>query len=122
ILIVLWMVSAVFAWVIANLFISFPASVVSIFIQIPLAIWIGYAVYRRKGTMLLPSLVALIVMYGTAVLASYVPVLQIDLISYFGGEDNPVLFGLNGSSMAFFVWIVVLLVYVYFASTLPVWK
>src|SRR5699024_9067037 len=42
ILILVLMVNAVFAWVISNLFISYPASVVSIFIQIPLAIWIGY--------------------------------------------------------------------------------
>ncbi|WP_210366060.1 carbon starvation protein A [Bacillus sp. REN3] len=122
ILILVLMVNAVFAWVIANLFVQFPASVLSVFIQIPLAIWIGYAVYKRKKGMLLPSLVALAVMYGAAVLASRVPALQIDLVKYFGGPDQTVLFGLNGVSMAFFVWIIVLMVYCYIASTLPVWK
>lgn len=122
ILILVLMVNAVFAWVIANLFVKFPASVLSVFIQIPLAIWIGYAVYKRKKGMLLPSLVALAVMYGTAVLASRVPVLQIDLVKYFGGAENTVLFGLNGVSMAFFIWIIVLMAYCYIASTLPVWK
>ncbi|MCF6411077.1 carbon starvation CstA family protein [Pseudalkalibacillus salsuginis] len=122
ILILVLMVNAVFAWVIANLFVNFPASVLSIFIQIPLAIWIGYAVYKKSRSMLLPSVVALAFMYGAAVLASRFEFLQIDLVKWFGGEETTVMFGLNGVSMAFFVWIIVLMVYVYFASTLPVWK
>lgn len=122
ILLLVLMVNAVFAWVIANLFISFPASVLSVFIQIPLAIWIGYSVYKRNGSMLLPSIVALAVMYIAAVVASYVPALQIDMVSYFGGEGATSLFGLSATSMAFFAWIIVLMVYVYIASTMPVWK
>ncbi|MEX0774005.1 MAG: carbon starvation protein A [Balneolales bacterium] len=122
ILILVLMVNAVFAWVISNLFISFPASVLSVFIQIPLAIWIGYYTYKRSGNILIPSLIALVVMYSAAVISSYVPLLQIDLISYFGGEQNTVLFGLNGVSMAFLSWIVILMIYVYIVSILPVWK
>ena len=123
ILILVLMVNAVFAWVIANLFITFPASVLSIFIQIPLAVWIGYYTYKRGGGMLAPALVALVVMYGAAVAASYVPALQIDLIRYFGGADAQVAgLGLSSTSMAFLVWILVLMAYVYVASTLEVWK
>ncbi|UII57672.1 carbon starvation protein A [Cytobacillus spongiae] len=122
ILILVLMVNAVFAWVISNLFIKFPASVLPVFIEIPLAIWIGYAVYKKKKEMLIPSIIALVVMYGTAVLASEIPLLQIDLVKYFGGADQHVLFGLDGVSMSFFVWIVILMVYCYIASTLPVWK
>jgi carbon starvation protein len=122
ILILVLMVNAVFAWVIANLFVKFPASVLSVFIQIPLAVWIGYAVYKRKKGMLVPSLIALAVMYGAAVLSSRIPALQIDLVKYFGGAENTVLFGLNGVSMAFFIWIIILMAYCYIASTLPVWK
>ena len=122
ILILVLMVNAVFAWVIAKLFITFPASVLSVFIQIPLAVWIGYRVYRHSGSMLLPSMIALAVMYGAVLLASEVPWLQFDLVSWFGGSDAPVIGGFNGTSMAFLVWIVVLMVYVYIASTLPVWK
>jgi carbon starvation protein len=122
ILILVLMVNAVFAWVISNLFIRFPGSVLPVFIQIPLAIWIGHAVYKKKGNMLIPSLVALAVMYITAVVASRVPALQIDLVSYFGGAENTVAFGLNGVAMSFFVWIIILMAYVYIASTLPVWK
>lgn len=122
ILILVLMVNAVFAWVISNLFIKFPASVLSVFIQIPLAVWIGHHVYKKKGNMLFPSLVALAVMYITAIAASRIPALQIDLVSYFGGADKSVAFGLNGVAMSFFVWIIILMVYVYIASTLPVWK
>ncbi|HET8866623.1 MAG TPA: carbon starvation protein A [Gracilimonas sp.] len=122
ILILVLMVNAVFAWVISNLFINFPATVLSIFIQIPLAIWIGVRSYKKTGNMVVPSVIVLFVMYFTAIIASYIPVLQIDLVQYFGGAENTVLFGLTGIEMAFFVWIAVLMIYVYFASTLPVWK
>ncbi|WP_404330336.1 carbon starvation protein A [Mesobacillus maritimus] len=122
ILILVLMVNAVFAWVISNLFVKFPASVIPVFIQIPLAVWIGYAVYKKQKKMLIPSLIALAVMYLAAIITSRVPALQIDLVSYFGGAEAITLFGLNGVSMAFFVWIVILMVYCYIASTLPVWK
>lgn len=122
ILILVLMVNAVFAWVIANLFITFPASVLPVFIQIPLAIWIGYAVYKRQKKMLVPSLIALAIMYVAAIIASKVPVLQIDLVQYMGGEDGTGLFGLSTIGTAFFIWIMILMVYVYIASTLPVWK
>ena len=122
ILILVLMVNAVFAWVISKLFISFPASVLTVFMQIPLAIWIGYAYIKRKKRMLIPSVIALAVMYLIAILSSYNSVLQIDLVRYFGGEDKIIIFGLNGVSTAFFIWILVLMIYVYIASTLPVWK
>ncbi len=121
ILILVLMVNAVFAWVISNLFISFPATVLSIFIQIPLAIWIGFRAYKASGSMIIPSVIVLFLMYFTAVIASYVPILQIDLVQYFGGEEAISFLGLTGVEMAFLTWIIVLMVYVYFASTLPVW-
>lgn len=122
ILILVLMVNAVFSWVIANLFITYPSSVLPVFIQIPLAIWIGYSVYKWQKKMLLPSLVALAVMYITAVVASKVSFLQIDLIQYMGGENGASLSGLSTTGTAFFIWIIILMIYVYIASTLPVWK
>ena len=122
ILILVLMVNAVFAWVIANLFVSYPASVIPVFIQIPLAIWIGHAVYKKNRKMLIPSLLALATMYIVAVIASRVDFLQIDLVQYMGGEGGAGLFGLGAISTAFFIWIIILMVYVYIASTLPVWK
>lgn len=121
ILILVLMVNAVFAWVISNLFISYPASVFPVFIQIPLAIWIGFIVYKRQTKMLIPSLIALAAMYGAAILSSKIGFLQIDLVGYMGGEGGTGLFGLSPVSTAFLIWIVILMIYVYIASTLPVW-
>ncbi|UJL47767.1 carbon starvation protein A [Virgibacillus sp. NKC19-16] len=122
ILILLLMVNAVFTWVIANLFIQYPSSVLPVFIQIPIAIWIGYAVYKGNRKMLGPSIIGLVVMYATAIITSRVDFLQIDLVGYFGGEGSTGLFGLGAVSSAFLIWIIILMGYVYFASTLPVWK
>ncbi|WP_085522581.1 carbon starvation CstA family protein [Tuberibacillus sp. Marseille-P3662] len=121
ILILVLMVNAVFAWAIANLFVTYPAAVLPVFIEIPLAVWIGYKVYKKSGNMLLPSVIALAIMYGIAVLTSYVPALEIDFVSWFGGEGHTVA-GLGVTGWAFFIWIVILMVYAYIASTLPVWK
>src|SRR5699024_2778596 len=82
ILILVLMINAVFAWVISNLFISYPSSVLPVFIQIPLAIWIGYSVYKGKTKMLIPSVIALAVMYLMAIISSKVGFLQIDLVQY----------------------------------------
>ena len=122
ILILVLMINAVFAWVISNLFITFPASVVPVFIQIPLALWIGHSVYKKNGKMLVPSLIALALMYLMAVVSSRVEFLQIDIVKYFGGEAAAGWFGLSSVGTAFFIWIIILMIYVYIASTLPVWK
>ncbi len=122
ILILVLMINAVFAWVISNLFITFPASVVPVFIQIPLALWIGHSVYKKNGKMLVPSLIALALMYLMAIVSSRVEFLQIDIVQYFGGEAAAGWFGLSSVGTAFFIWIIILMIYVYIASTLPVWK
>src|SRR5699024_8740079 len=79
-LILVLMVSAIFSCVIAYVFITYPSSVLPVFIHSPVAVWIGYSVYKWQKKMLLPSVVALAVMYITAVVASKVSFLQIDLI------------------------------------------
>ena len=123
ILILILMVNAVFAWVIANLFIGNPASVLPVMLQVPIALWFGYTVIRHNRPMLVPSLVALVAMYGTAILTTRVEWLQMDIVRWLGGaEATTALFGLDAVSVAFLVWIFVLLAYVYVASTLSVWK
>jgi carbon starvation protein len=122
ILILVLMVNAVFAWVIARLFISFPASVLPVMIEIPIAVWIGYLVYKKSKSLLLPSIVALVIMYGLAVITAQVPFLQIDIVNYFGGAEATGLLGLTAVESAFLIWIIILFAYGYIASTLPVWK
>jgi carbon starvation protein len=117
------MVNAVFSWVIANLFITSPASVLPVMLQIPIAVWFGYSVIRPGRSMLLPSLVALVVIYGAAILTTRLEFLQIDFVGWLGGPDaTDALLGLDAVGGAFLLWIVILLAYVYFASVLPVWK
>ncbi|MES0489616.1 MAG: carbon starvation protein A [Leptospirales bacterium] len=121
ILILLLMVNAVFAWVISKLFIVNPSSILPVFIQIPLAVWIGYHVYKKKGKILIPSLIALVIMYVSAILSSNYSVLQLDLVGMLGG-DEPTSLGFTGTEFSFFIWIIVLMIYGYIASVLPVWK
>ncbi|PTX58175.1 carbon starvation protein [Melghirimyces profundicolus] len=109
ILFLIIMVNAVFAWAIANLFIHFPGSVLPIFIEIPLAVAVGYMVYRWKKGILFPSIAALIVMYAFVVVGYYVPV-DVTGWSIGGMAINPFIF-----------WIIILMVYGYIASILPVW-
>src|SRR5699024_10288821 len=84
ILILVLMINAVFAWVISNLFITFSASVIPVFIQIPLAICIFFAVYILQKKMLVPSLFALSFIYITTSISSLVEFLQIDIVKYLG--------------------------------------
>ena len=55
----LWVVLAIFGWVIANVFVQFPEAILPVFLQIPIAILIGTQVHRRGRSLRGPSLVAL---------------------------------------------------------------
>src|SRR5690606_9443875 len=109
ILILVLMVNAVFAWAIANLFINNPAAVLPVLLQVPIAIWFGYTVIRRGGNMLIPSVLALVVMYGTAVLATRVEFLQVDFQGWLGGAGaEDAMLGLDATGASFLLWIVIL--------------
>ena len=58
----LLIVIAIFGLVIAIIFSMYPESVLSVWIEIPLAIAIGFWVYRRGGGLLVGSLIALATM------------------------------------------------------------
>jgi len=98
-------VLAIFGLVIASIFKMYPESVLSVWIEIPLAIAIGFWVYKKSGGLLIPSIIALGLMY----VAIYVGVNYLP-ISLPGAWGNPVV-----------IWTIVLLVYCFFASVLPVW-
>ena len=104
----LLIVIAVFALVIGILFNTYPQSVLPVFVEIPLAIAIGFMVYKRKMKALVPALIALGIMYLFIWLTSVYPALEFTMPSVFG--LNPTL-----------VWVIVLMVYAYIASILPVW-
>ncbi|MHC4550357.1 MAG: carbon starvation CstA family protein [Planctomycetota bacterium] len=100
----LWVVLAVFGFVIAGLFANVPASVFAVWIEVPLALLVGYMVYRRGGSMLFWSLLALVAMY----------------VSIGIGMAPPVQGLFEGVGVV--PWLVVLFGYVYLASVLPVTK
>lgn len=115
----LTVVLAIFGLVIAQLFNLYPESVLSTWIAMPLAVGIGFWVYRRGGGLFAPSIVGLVVLYGAVCLGAYYWPLSIptawctSLSTSLGlAPDtlNPVV-----------IWTVVLLVYCFIASVLPVW-
>ena len=100
----LLIVIAVFALVIALLFIKYPATVIPVWFEIPIALTLGYYVYRRSSSTLLASLVALALLYLFVWIGILFPV---TLPPFFGGN-------------AILSWALILLLYAYVASTLPV--
>lgn len=104
-------VLAIFGLVIASIFAIYPESVLSVWVAMPVAVVIGWWVYRGGGGLLLPSLLGLAVLYGGVYVGAYF--LPIDLAGWLPQGNKyltPVV-----------VWTAVLLVYAYIASVLPVW-
>lgn len=114
----LWVVLAIFGLVIANVFVAFPESILPVFLQIPIAIWIGMKVHRRGGKLLWPSSIALGLMYLTVWFGAACPGLE-----WTGGWLGDSIQGLNQelASWPVWVWAGILLTYCYFASVMPVW-
>lgn len=102
-----WLVLAVFAMAIAGLFVSQPASVLPIQIEIVLAVLVGFLVYLRGVSALWPSIFALAVMYGFVWVGTLVP---IDFVAWGATRETAT----RG-------WILFLFAYSAIASLLPVW-
>ncbi len=102
----IWLVGAVFAFSIANLFVKYPASILPVNAEIAVAVALGWWCHRRGGGMLVPSLVILAGLYALIVATSTG---AIDLPA----EDSFL------RSLDF--WLVALMVYAFVASVLPVW-
>jgi carbon starvation protein len=102
----LTIVLAIFGLVIAAVFKQYPAAIFPCLVQIPLAIVIGVTLHRKGINLLFPSLIALAVMYLTVAYGN------VGLLKAFNAEL---------ASWPIMLWVVVLLVYSYVASVLPVW-
>ena len=100
----LLIVISIFGVVIAAVFTAFPTSVIAVWMQIPIAIALGYAVYKKNTKVFISTLVAVIAMY----------------ICIGFGSGSPVKISSIGSIPSTGVWVVVLLIYAWIASTLPV--
>ena len=102
----LTLVLAIFGLVIAVVFRMFPAAITPCMIQIPLALIIGTLAHKKGYNILIPSIIALIVMYVSVIYG------DIGMVHGF----NEML-----SNWSLMTWVGVLLVYSYVASVLPVW-
>jgi len=102
-----WLVLAVFANAIAGLFSKYPESVLPINIEIIIAILMGYFIYKKKLDALIPSLIALVILY----------------LFVWVGSNNPINLESLGvdSANARHTWILLLFFYSAIASLIPVW-
>ncbi|MBN1132727.1 MAG: carbon starvation protein A [Bacteroidales bacterium] len=100
----LFIVLAVFAMIVATLFVMYPESVIPVWFQIPIAIWLGWNIRRGKPD-LVYSIISLLLLYLLVIAGVHMPV-------NLPWEDTTNVV----------VWSVLLFVYVFIASTLPVHK
>ncbi len=95
----LWIVIAIFALLMANLFVQYPQCVFPIWVEIPIAMGLSYYLYQKKGNLAVGSVVAIVLMYLTIWIGLYIP---LELTNE--------------------VWLIIIMVYIFFASTMPVQK
>ena len=106
VILLIWLILAVFAMVIADLFVAIPSSVIPINIEIIIAIIMGFLIYKKKIDILIPSLFALALLYFFVWVGTKVP---IDLTTTMAVQDVKNF------------WIIMLFIYSAIASLLPVW-
>ena len=100
----LLIVIAIFGLIMAIIFSMFPESVFPMWFQIPIAVWLGWMIYKRNGNLALFSIIAVVIMYLTIVIGTRLPLTLPGV----------------GPIPATGLWTIILLVYAYIASMLPV--
>ena len=100
----LLIVIAIFGVVIAAVFTTFPSAVIPFWLQIPIAVALGFAVYKKTANVAIATAVAVVGMYICIAIGSLLPV---RLSTAFGIPPTG-------------LWVIILLMYAWVASTLPV--
>jgi len=100
----LWIVIAIFGLVIAVVFALYPASVLPVWLEIPIAVYLGYLIYKKGANATTWSIIAVAVMYATVIIGAYLPI------------KMPTIAGIPATG----VWTIILLIYAFIASVLPV--
>ena len=125
----LLLVNAVFAVVIANLFMANPGAVLPVWGSLAVALVVGMLIYRTRVGILSASLGALIVLYVLIWLGQYAPFQLPDLfgfaptaaqVSAAGGDASLAQAAAHTDGVRV-GWVILLFVYAFFASVLPVW-
>ncbi|MHC4638497.1 MAG: carbon starvation CstA family protein [Planctomycetota bacterium] len=106
----LLIVIAVFGVVIAVVFDQFSSAVFPVWLQIPIAITLGYAVYKKGASIPVATAIAVAGMYGCILIGAYLEKISPGLLSFSGFKLIP----------ATGLWTIILLIYAWIASTLPV--
>lgn len=107
VLMLIWLVLAVFAMAIADLFVAVPSSVLPINIEIIVAFAVGWLLYKKGARTLVPSIAALGILYLFVWIGTHVPL-------SFGS------LGLSKEASTT-TWVMILFAYSSAASLLPVW-
>ncbi len=100
----LLIVIAIFGVVIAAVFTRFPDAVFPVWLQIPISLGLGFAIYKKNANVTIATIVAVIGMYVCIVIGSFLPV------------KIGTLFGIPPTGL----WVIILLIYAWVASTLSV--
>jgi len=100
----LWVVIAIFGMVIAIIFKLYPGSIIPVWSQIIIAITLGYLIKKDGKNITLYTIAAVVLMYITVWIGSYFPF------------EMPELFGIPATGS----WTIILLIYAFIASVLPV--
>ncbi|MHC4557669.1 MAG: carbon starvation CstA family protein [Planctomycetota bacterium] len=100
----LLIVIAIFGVVIAAVFTTFPSAVIPVWLQIPIAVVLGFAVYKKTANVAIATAIAVVGMYLCIAIGSLVP------------ARLSTAFGIPPTGL----WVIILLIYAWVASTLPV--
>ena len=125
----LLLVNAVFSVVIANLLLANPGTVLPVWGALVVALIVGFLIYKRGVRILWPSLGALAILYVLIWLGQYAPFVLPD---FFGFSPTAAQLAVSqGDTTAAALaaetdgvragWVIILFVYAFFASVLPVW-
>ena len=100
----LWIIIAIFGLVIAVVFAMYPASVFPVWCEVAIALYLGHAIYKQGKSIMTWSIIAVILMYLTVYIGVFIPI------------KMPAVAGIPSTG----VWTIILLIYAFIASTLPV--
>ena len=103
----LTIVLAIFGLVIASVFKQYPSAIFPCLVQIPIALAIGIWLHKNSVSLLVPSLLALGTMYLTLIFGNVGVLAQVNQTM---------------ASWSVITWVLLLLIYSYVASVLPVWS
>jgi len=114
IMLALWVVLAVFAFVIASLFVARPESILAVWIEIPLALLVGWKLLRG-GSMALWGGLALLIMYACIGIGS-----QDGVRAFMAFDWGDSALGAGLQENALLIWLFALFIYAWIASSMPV--